>query len=173
MSRNFVTLEEDALAALSAQGVPDERHRVEHAVDMRYEGQDYTLTIPLRDAAEPAGPGFLETIAARYAEAHTGRYGHATPEAPVEFVMLRSTGFGSFPRTAAATQQAPEERAAYVRDVIFDGAVHSTPVLRRSSLDGELAGPAIVVEETATTVIPPGCVATVDPNGFLIVKVNL
>ncbi|MEV4013667.1 hydantoinase/oxoprolinase family protein [Nonomuraea angiospora] len=173
MSRNFGTLEEDALAALSAQGVPEERRRVEHAVDMRYEGQDYTLTIPLRDAAEPAEPGFLETIAARYAEAHTSRYGHATPEAPVEFVMLRSTGLGSFPRTAAAAQEAPEERAAYVRDVIFDGAVHSTPVLRRSSLDGELAGPAIVVEETATTVIPPGCVATVDPNGFLIVKVNL
>ncbi|KAB8195272.1 hydantoinase/oxoprolinase family protein [Nonomuraea phyllanthi] len=172
MSRNFGLLEEEALTALSAQGVPEDRRRVEHAVDMRYEGQDYTLTIPLRDAAEPAEPGFLETIAARYAEAHTARYGHATPEAPVEFVMLRSTGFGSFPRTAAAPAQAPEERAERVRDVIFDGAVHSTPVLRRAGLDGELAGPAIVVEETATTVIPPGCVATVDPNGFLIVKVN-
>ncbi|MEV1174947.1 hydantoinase/oxoprolinase family protein [Nonomuraea sp. NPDC049784] len=172
MSRNFVTLEEEALAALSAQGVPEERRRVEHAVDMRYEGQDYTLTIPLRDAAEPAEPGFLEAIAARYAEAHTSRYGHATPEAPVEFVMLRSTGFGSFPRTVAASPEVPEEQAEHVRDVIFDGAVHSTPVLRRSSLDGELAGPAIVVEETATTVIPPGCVATVDPNGFLIMKVD-
>jgi N-methylhydantoinase A len=172
MSGNLVILEREALDALSGQGVPEERRRVEHAVDMRYEGQDYTLTIPLRDAAEPAGPGFLPAIAARYAEAHTSRYGHATPEAPVEFVMLRSTGFGSFPRSAAAVPQAHGEEAAYVRDVIFDGAVHSTPVLRRSSLDGELAGPAIVVEETATTVIPPGCLATVDDNGFLIVKVD-
>jgi N-methylhydantoinase A len=90
----------------------------------------------------------------------------------VEFVMLRSTGFGTFPRTAAATPDLPDDGAYGVREVIFDGAVHSTPVLRRSSLDGELAGPAIVVEETATTVIPPGCLVTVDDNGFLIVKVN-
>ncbi|MEV1003009.1 hydantoinase/oxoprolinase family protein [Nonomuraea sp. NPDC050202] len=172
MSGNLVTLERDALDALAGQGVPEERRRVEHAVDMRYEGQDYTLTIPLRDAAEPAEPDFLAEIAARYAEAHTARYGHATPEAPVEFVMLRSTGFGSFPRTAAPAAGVPEQHAPDVRDVIFDGEVHRTPVLRRACLDGELAGPAIVVEETATTVIPPGCLATVDDNGFLILKVN-
>ncbi|NRQ40194.1 hydantoinase/oxoprolinase family protein [Nonomuraea sp. NN258] len=166
------TLESAALDALAGQGVPAERRRVEHALDMRYEGQDYTLTIPLRDAAEPAEPGFLQVVAARYAEAHTSRYGHATPEAPVEFVMLRSTGFGSFPRSAARAPQATEPAAADVRDVIFDGAVHRTPVLRRAGLDGEIAGPAIVVEETATTVIPPGCLATVDANGFLVIKVN-
>ncbi|MFC4010515.1 hydantoinase/oxoprolinase family protein [Nonomuraea purpurea] len=173
MARNFALLEDEALDALSGQGVPEPRRRIEHAVDMRYAGQDYTLTIPLREAAEPAEPGFLAAIAARYADAHTGRYGHATPEAPVEFVMLRSTGFGSFPRAAAAPPSAPGQEAQDVRDVIFDGDVHRTPVLRRSALDGELTGPAIVVEETATTVIPPGCLATVDDNGFLILKVNL
>ncbi|GAA2207575.1 hydantoinase/oxoprolinase family protein [Nonomuraea monospora] len=172
MSGNFVTLEREALDALAGQGVPEERRRVEHSVDLRYEGQDYTLTVPLRDAAEPAEPEFLAEIAARYAEAHTARYGHATPEAPVEFVMLRSTGFGTFPRTAAPAVAAAGREAPDVRDVIFDGAVHRTPVLRRASLDGELAGPAIVVEETATTVIPPGCLATVDDNGFLILKVD-
>ncbi|MGR6917760.1 hydantoinase/oxoprolinase family protein [[Actinomadura] parvosata] len=172
MSRNLATLEREALDALAGQGVPGERRRVEHAVDLRYEGQDYTLTIPLRDAAEPAEPGFLARLADRYAEAHTARYGHATPEAPVELVMLRSTGFGSFPRTAAPAAVTAESAAPDVRDVIFDGAVHRTPVLRRAGLEGELAGPAIVVEETATTVIPPGCVATVDDNGFLIMKVN-
>ncbi|MFE0153955.1 hydantoinase/oxoprolinase family protein [Nonomuraea sp. NPDC059007] len=165
-------LEGQALAALAGQGVPEERRRVEHAVDMRYEGQDYTLTIPLLDAAEPAGPGFLAALAARYAEAHTGRYGHATPEAAVELVMLRSTGFGTFPKTAAAPGAAGRAQAPAVRDVIFNGEVHRTPVLRRADLDGELAGPAIVVEETATTVIPPGCRATVDVNGFLLIKVN-
>ncbi|MET7462107.1 hydantoinase/oxoprolinase family protein [Nonomuraea sp. NPDC005501] len=165
-------LEARALEALAEQGVPAERRRVEHAVDMRYEGQDYTLTIPLREAGEPAGPGFLREVAARFAEAHTSRYGHATPEAPVEFVMVRSTGLGSFPRAAAGVPDVPAEAAPAVRDVVFDGAVHTTPVLRRAHLDGELAGPAIVVEETATTVVPPGCLATVDDNGFLIVKVD-
>jgi N-methylhydantoinase A len=173
MSGNLVKLEREALDALSGQGVPEGRRRVEHAVDLRYEGQDYTLTIPLRDAAEPGEPGFPDAVAARYAEAHTSRYGHATPEAPVEFVMLRSTGFGSFPRAAAVAPEPPGEAAPDVRDVIFEGVAHRTPVLRRAALDGEFAGPAIVVEETATTVIPPGCLASVDDNGFLIVKVDV
>nr|WP_055501079.1 hydantoinase/oxoprolinase family protein [Nonomuraea pusilla] len=172
LSARLAALEREALDALAGQGVPEERRRVEHALDMRYEGQDYTLTIPLRDAAEPAEPGFLERVAARYADAHTARYGHATPEAPVEFVMLRSTGFGSFPRAAATVPPAPPEAAPTVRDVVFDGVPHRTPVLRRSALDGSFHGPAVVVEETATTVVPPGCLVTVDDNGFLIVKVD-
>ncbi|WP_327092782.1 hydantoinase/oxoprolinase family protein [Nonomuraea sp. NBC_01738] len=172
MAARLATLQTEALDALDHQGVPQDRRRVEHAVDMRYEGQDYTLTIPLTGAGEPAAPGFLDAVAARYADAHTGRYGHATPEAPVEFVTLRSAGFGSFP---GATARSPERTAAgppAVRDVIFNGVAHRTPVLRRAGLSGELAGPAVVVEETATTVIPPGCLATVDDNGFLIIKVT-
>ncbi|NUR93478.1 MAG: hydantoinase/oxoprolinase family protein [Nonomuraea sp.] len=171
MSEHFVKLERLAREALESQGVPEARRRVEHQVDIRHEGQDYTLTIPLADAVEPAEPGFLERIAERYAQAHTARYGHATPEAPVEFVMLRSTGFGSFPRAAAAPGGASDPAGPSFRDVIFDGQVHPTPVVRREGLSGELDGPAIVVEETATTVIPPGCMATVDDNGFLIIKV--
>lgn len=172
MARQFAGLETQARDALAAQGVPEDRRRVEHAVDLRYEGQDYTLTIPLTGAGEPGEPGFLATIAERYAQAHTSRYGHATPEAPIEFVMLRSTGFGSFPKTAAAVPAEAGDETPAVRDVIFDGAVHRTPVLRRAGLTGELTGPAILVEETATTVIPPGCLATVDGNGFLIIKVD-
>ena len=70
--------------------------------------------------------------------------------------MLRGTGFGTFPRgISAVLDSEPCDEARVVRDVVFDGEVHPTPVLRRSGLRGELAGPAIVVEETATTVIPP------------------
>ncbi|MBB3733161.1 hydantoinase/oxoprolinase family protein [Nonomuraea dietziae] len=171
MAAALAELHRQAESALTGQGVPRSRQRVEHAVDMRYEGQDYTLTIPLTGADEPAGEGFLQTVAQRYAEAHTSRYGHATPEAPVEFVMLRSTGFGTFPRTATAAPTT-EEHPPAVRDVIFDGQVHRTPVLRRNAIDGELEGPAIIVEETATTVVPPGCLAALDANGFLIIKVT-
>ncbi|MEV2271585.1 hydantoinase/oxoprolinase family protein [Nonomuraea africana] len=171
LATTLAQLHRQAEAALTGQGVPQTRQRVEHAVDMRYEGQDYTLTIPLTGADEPTADDFLQTIAQRYAEAHTSRYGHATPEAPVEFVMLRSTGYGTFPKNATATPTT-EAHPPAVRNVIFDGQVHRTPVLRRSALDGELEGPAIIVEETATTVLPPGCLAAPDANGFLIIKVT-
>ncbi|WP_089209607.1 hydantoinase/oxoprolinase family protein [Streptosporangium subroseum] len=172
MSARLLELEARTLDALTGQGVEASRMCVEVAVDMRYEGQDHALTIPLDSADEPCVPGFLDRITARHAEEYTRRYGYTAPEVPVEFVMLRGTGFGTFPRgVSAVLDSEPCDEARVVRDVVFDGEVHPTPVLRRSGLRGELAGPAIVVEETATTVIPPGCLASVDDNGFLIIRV--
>src|SRR5262249_24502730 len=40
-------LREQALVALAEQGIAEERLLVSHGVDMRYESQDYTLTVPI------------------------------------------------------------------------------------------------------------------------------
>ncbi|MFC9491083.1 hydantoinase/oxoprolinase family protein, partial [Streptomyces hydrogenans] len=164
-------------AVLGEQGVPVGLRRVEHAVDMRYEGQDYTLTVPLDDSAEPAAEGFLARVSARFAGLHERRYGHATPGAPVEFVTLRTTALGGSPDLAPAGY-APEAGenpwAGRVKPVFFDGASHETPVLRREHLAAgeEFSGPAIVVEATSTTVVPPDAHVTVDANGFLVIKLG-
>jgi N-methylhydantoinase A len=172
MSQLLHAQEIRARAQLQDQGVPAERRRVEHAVDLRYEGQDYTLTVPVTTAAEPHGAGFMPAVAARFAEAHTSRYGHATPEAPVEFVTLRTTGFGTFAEGAPPVATSDTEDEPVVREVVFDGVPYQTPVYRRTALPGSFAGPAIVVEETATTVVPPDCLATVDSDGFLLLKLG-
>jgi N-methylhydantoinase A len=41
-------------------------------------------------------------------------------------------------------------------------------VLRRDALAGELAGPAIVEEQTATTVVPPGWTVRAGEAGVLL-----
>jgi N-methylhydantoinase A len=46
------------------------------------------------------------------------------------------------------------------------------PTTRGDLTEGVFAALGRVVDETATTVIPPGCLATVDANGFLIIKVT-
>ncbi|MDJ1131330.1 hydantoinase/oxoprolinase family protein [Streptomyces iconiensis] len=178
MSGALGSLETEARHALAEQGVPAERRRVEHAVDMRYEGQDYTLTVPLSGAGEPADEGFGAEAARRFAALHARRYGHATPEAPVEFVTLRTTAFGGLPGMTPepyAPEPAPGgAAAATVKRVTFDGTAHDTPVLRREHLapGTHVPGPAVVVEATSTTVIPPDSAATVDPNGFLVLKIG-
>ncbi|MFB8272063.1 hydantoinase/oxoprolinase family protein [Streptomyces sp. NPDC055955] len=165
------------LAALDEQGVPAERRSVEHAVDMRYEGQDYTLTVPLTGADEPLTDGFLATVAARFATQHEQRYGHATPEAPVEFVTLRTTALGTPPpqETRPYTPDAGESPwAGRTKPVVFGGKTHDAPVLRREHLavGAQFNGPAIVVEATSTTVVPPDALVTVDANGFLVIKLG-
>jgi N-methylhydantoinase A len=58
--------------------------------------------------------------------------------------------------------------------VIFDGKPRETVFVRRSDLvsGAEVKGPAIIVEQTATTVMPPGTHLRVDELGSLIVTVG-
>ncbi|MGW1118715.1 hydantoinase/oxoprolinase family protein [Streptomyces tanashiensis] len=176
MARALADLEHESLAALAEQGVPVERQRVEHVVEMRYEGQDYTLAVPLLAAAEPAGEDFLAAAAERFAALHERRYGHATPEAPVEFVTLRSTALGALPETAPVPYAADEAASDTVRQrpVVFGGQSYDTTVLRRERLapGQRVDGPAVIVEATSTTVVPPDSSVTVDENGFLVIKVG-
>ncbi|MGW4704088.1 hydantoinase/oxoprolinase family protein [Streptomyces sp. NPDC004285] len=177
MSAELAALAERGVTALGEQGVPVERRRVEHAVDMRYEGQDYTLTVPLSGVGEPAGEGFLAEVSARFAAQHERRYGHATPGAPVEFVTLRTTALGASPdSTPAGYAPDPGENpwAGRVKPVFFGGVSHETPVLRREHLPtrAEFNGPAIIVEATSTTVVPPDAHVAVDAHGFLVIKLG-
>jgi N-methylhydantoinase A len=177
MAAALAELEAACRSELAEQGVEAADCRVEHAVDMRYEGQDYTLTVPLRGADEPGDADFAAVVAARFAGLHERRYGHATPEAPVEFVTVRTTGLGGRP-DAAARAYAPEgteaEALAPVKSVTFGGRGYDTLVLRRERLAAGqfLAGPAVIVEATSTTVVPPDATVTVDDHGFLVIKIG-
>ncbi|WP_026378440.1 hydantoinase/oxoprolinase family protein [Agromyces italicus] len=166
---------ESAGDELGAQRVPAERRRFEQAVDMRYEGQDYTLTVLLDDAAEPARDDFIERVAERFGRQHNARYGHSTPEAPVEFVSVRVTGFGVNP-FGHLTGERHEAAASVARSapIVFDGRSHPTPVLRRDALPiGQtIAGPVLVVEETTTTVVSPRASIRREAAGHLVLELN-
>jgi N-methylhydantoinase A len=161
--------------ALEAEGVPGTACRVEHSLDMRYEAQEYTLAIPIDSLEAPVTPGFVEEMTRRFNEAHDFRYGHSNPGAPVEFVSLRAAAFGDLghaePEELAASGQAPDQRT---RDVLFDGTGHATAILSREDLGigTELEGPLVVEEVTATTVVPPGCMLSVDRYGSLVISIG-
>jgi N-methylhydantoinase A len=168
-------------AALEREVVPTERRHVDFAVDIRYEAQEYTLTVPLTGADEPQASDFLQTLAKRFAEAHHARYGHANPGAPIEIVTMRATATGDLGRPvvdATDTFALPDAlepdgipAAEIWRDVVFGGQAQRTRILRRSALavGARAAGPAVILEETATTVLPPDWQLTVDDQGTLVI----
>ncbi|MET9653336.1 hypothetical protein ABZZ44_24135 [Streptomyces sp. NPDC006460] len=57
---------------------------------------------------------------------------------------------------------------------MFGGRAYETPVLRREHLAAgdQFAGPAVIVEATSTTVVPPDATVAVDPHGFLVIKLG-
>jgi N-methylhydantoinase A len=174
MAAVLAGMEEQGLAALDTEGVAPGQRTASHAVDIRYEAQEYTLTVPLTSASEPAEPDFLTTVAKRFAELHETRYGHSNLGAPIEFVTLRTATFGDLGQPApekwpTATSQAFPHQ---IRPVIFDGEPRDAIVVRRDDLlvGHTLDGPAVIVEDTATTVVPPDHSLSIDDIGSLIIR---
>jgi len=136
------------------------------ALDCRYEGQGYELTVPL-DAPTAEG---LARAKARFHELHDAVYGHAAPAEPVEIVSLRVTASapgGGFEPSKLRHHRKP--RPAEVRKV-YDGAGWAeTPVLDRSALPPGWrgSGPLVVEEGESTTWVPAGWTCSVDDVGTL------
>ena len=169
--------EREALEALAEEGIERGQGRIEHALDIRYVGQEYTLTIPLLSAAEPRGPSFHDDLDRRFDEAHDQSFGHANPGAPVELVALRSTGLGDLGRVQPQ-RHARVAGAAYQyeeRPIVFGRLERSARIVRRDALvpGAVVEGPAVIVEATATTVVPPGSTLQVDEFGHLSVSVGV
>jgi N-methylhydantoinase A len=137
------------------------------SVDVRYVGQGYELNLPW-------GPGLLS----RFHEAHRKRYGYADPARPAEVVNVRLrmvAPTGSVPlRQRASVGKDARKAMVKKRRAWFAGRRVNVPVYNRDLLQpgNRFAGPALVVEYSATTVVIPGCEARVDGWGNLIIEVS-
>jgi N-methylhydantoinase A len=168
-------LEETGFHGLAEEGITRATGRVEHALDLRYAGQEYTLTVPLLSAGEPLEDDFAATLSARFDDAHRTRFGHANPGAPIELVAVRSTALGDKGRAEpVAMDGAGAGYPSAARPVTFDRETHDAVIVSRDDLprDAVVAGPAVISEDTATTVVPPGARAVVDRYGTLVVSVG-
>jgi N-methylhydantoinase A len=168
-------LEEEGFGGLAAEGITRETGRVEHALDLRYAGQEYTLTVPLTGASEPLDGEFAAALSGRFDDAHQTRFGHANPGAPIEIVVVRSTALGDKGRAEpVAMDGAGAEYPSSSRRVTFDREAHDALMVWRDDLprDAVVTGPAVISEDTATTVVPPGARAVVDRYGALVISVG-
>ncbi|MDE0386710.1 MAG: hydantoinase/oxoprolinase family protein [Defluviicoccus sp.] len=163
---------EEAHAALSADNVPPNRHRLEFALDLRYAGQYHEVEVP---AADPAMLTDIGAMTGAFHETHDRLYGYALEgeDAPVELVNVRLAAYGVTDKSAP--KPVPDRRTpprARFRDVRLPGsegfeevAVHDGETLP-AGFRG--AGPMIVETPLTTALVPPGFDLEVDPFGSLI-----
>jgi N-methylhydantoinase A len=167
VEQHFAELERDGRAALEAQDVPEAAMSFTHSLDLRYVGQEHTLTVQVDPGVDPA------SLKARFDEAYRRKYGHYSAQDPVEVVNFRVAAVGAVSKPAPPRQLLPGEGAGEPvgsRPVYFDGAFHDTPVHRREDLGPEtgLQGPLIVDEDGSTTIVPPRFALTVDASSNLV-----
>ena len=164
-----------AVAWLRGEGVAPEQQSLQFSLDMRYVGQNYELSVPLDEGAA-ARPNVAE-LTRRFFAAHERSYGYFNPEDAVEIVNFRLTALGRLetPKEPPLAPATSEAAATDSRPVSFDGlAFVDTPVYWREHLapGHRLAGPAVVEQLDATTLIFPGERGSVDAAGNLILEVR-
>jgi len=166
VSEMLLQLAARAREELRADGFDAAQISVRPALDMRYAGQGYEITIPCEDFLRPSGD--LVTLRDRFDRQHQSMFGHMAQAEPVEIVSYRMRGIGTVPAVEmprfarAGTNLADALRET--RSVRFDGAMMTCPVYQREKLDVDLVfpGPAVVEQFDCTTVVFPGQVARVD-----------
>ena len=169
----FGNFEREGAARLHAEGIDEERQLFERRLDLRYVGQSFELDVPAPDDLDEAA---VDRLANAFHERHERRYGHSSPDEPVELVTvrLRARGLVESPdlvaddRSGSVADAIREERS-----VVFGGVSHETPAYERDRLptDASFDGPAIVEGAESTVVLPPGQRARVDGYGNLLVEV--
>lgn len=168
------SLEERAKNDLITEGFPKEQRKVEYALDMRYTGQGYELTIPVT-FSEAEKELDLDSLRKQFDSQHKQFFGHSAPEEQVEVVSYRVVGIGVVPEINMPkyTYQGRtlENALREYRKATFDGQIVECPVYSRDDLDVTLTvpGPAIIEQLDSTIVINPKQQATVDPWKNLIV----
>jgi N-methylhydantoinase A len=139
----------------------------EERLDLRYVGQEHTLTVTL-----PREAG-AETLRTLFGRDYDRTFGHTMDE-DIEIVTLRVAFRNELPRVAEhpapALAEDPSSSAtawSFTRGEPLDFAL----VGRDGLAVGEtVAGPAIVLEDTATTYLDAGFTARVSEAGALVVR---
>jgi N-methylhydantoinase A len=147
---------------------------VEHReVFMRYRGQGHEIavTLPNRALSDADRQGLADAFAAAYAQI----YGRALPGGRPEILSWTLSLSTPAPAPAPADAPSPQDAPApdgsrRLYDDGADGWVEAA-VYRRTALapGASLQGPAVVVEDQTTTLVPQGFRLSVDGQGNLVV----
>ena len=172
--KTFDALEGDARTWLDSTGVPSEGTMLEHSIDVRYVGQNYSVTIALPNGA---AQGDVKRF---FDAAHQQRYSHSAPEEPAEIIAARVSIIGALSKPVLASVSAgngtPGTGAILgTHRVRFDPHSEIDAIIydRHALLAGDtFSGPAIVQEDGSSTVVPAGVHATVQPSGHMVLTVD-
>ncbi|HEY6239294.1 MAG TPA: hydantoinase B/oxoprolinase family protein [Burkholderiales bacterium] len=152
---------------LVSQGITGDRVRAVKRVHLRYDGTDSALVV---------GFGSLDEMVARFETAYRERYSFLMPGRSLiaESVSVEAIGAPEAPPGVAPVEARGSGTAEAVEWVTMHsgGRSHRTPVFLRDRLaPGDcIAGPAVIAERNATTVVEPGWRAEVTNLDHMVIE---
>ena len=166
LKQEFAQLSQSAKRDFQSEGWR-EKIREQLTVDTRYRGQGYELNIP-----------FSANLIAEFHRTHAQRYGYSHPDREIELVTLRLRAIVKSPsvkpsfRSHDSVSVALRPHGAEKSSVWFDGKIHTARILERASLvpGRKFAGPVVITEYSATSVVTPGATFAIDTAGNLQIE---
>jgi N-methylhydantoinase A len=165
IAAGFEGLEAQAAAWFAEEQVPEAQRETRRVSLMRYAGQGGELAVPW--------PGDMEGAATGFAAQHRALYGFDLPEGTVELVTLRLEATGRLGGAITRPLPAGSGAVSYGRHPVhFAGGTRDAALFDRAALGAgdRFAGPAIVTQLDATTLVPPGWTARMDASGALVLQ---
>ncbi|NWG53346.1 MAG: hydantoinase B/oxoprolinase family protein [Hydrogenophilaceae bacterium] len=149
-----------ARAALEAQGA--EQIEVALTAHLKYEGADSALPLPLNDVG---------SLAQRFAAEHHKRFGFTDPARAIMVALLSAEAAAHSAEAAIRVEPAsadPAPRALV--DVFVRGGARQAPLYDRAALPAGFTaeGPALVLEQGATTFVDDGWRLRVSADGDIV-----
>ena len=142
-----------------------ETAEIRYALDMRYAGQSYELTIE-------TDPEELSDASLTFHSLHQNRFAHSDRNADIEVVNIRATArIASMAELPSPNFTGDKSVASYI-PIWFDKDQQQTRTYQRNELSPgtHFNGPAIIRQIDSTTVVPPTWHGEVDNDGNLVLE---
>jgi N-methylhydantoinase A len=173
----FTSLEAKLRQIFAQENVPDKDIAVTYQMDLRYLGQEHTLSVVVPGHFTEAD----KAIAGKaFDDLHLANYGHNAPEESKELVSIKAIGIGKVNKPSLQAirsgSKKPIADAQTGERKVYRGSGRYEPfrIFRRERLraNNVVNGPAVIEEATSTTVIEKNQVCTVDHYGNLIITLK-
>jgi N-methylhydantoinase A/oxoprolinase/acetone carboxylase beta subunit len=171
LNQLFQVLERKGARDMKKEGFAEKDLTIHFALDLRYSGQSYEITIPTFKTDIDKS-----TYTSKFHKAHQKLYSYYHPDRTVEIVNLRLRIVGpskkielkKFPQAGLD----PKKAIITKQDVFFIGKKYTSVVYDRSALapGNVIHGPALVCDSESTTFLPPFYILRVDRFLNLIIK---
>ena len=147
--------------------------------DLRYVGQGYELRITFSGVS--LDDDSLQEIFNQFHIQHRAEYGHDFPDSAIEIVNARVTGIGQMPKISqpedinSGTQESALMKSGGCMFRV-DNRLEEFETMfyqrEKLPLEHSIAGPAIIIQQDSTTVVPPNNQFVSDTAGNMIISIG-
>ncbi len=169
----FQDMKNEAIQAYERDAYKQEDIRFEHYLDLRYDGQEHSVKLKLADLNQLK----IDEIEHHFHQLHKQRYAFSLTDTKIEIVNYHLVAEVVVNKPVIGKVEVKgttvEEALVATEKVDFDEAgIHESHFFDRNKLDPGMTvkGPAIIVEQSTSTVVPPGHQFRIDAYANIIIR---